>query len=162
MITIVWLAAIVAANLSIGHFGPNVSILNAFILIGLTLTTRDILHRRWEGNHLKLKMGTLIAVGGVLSWITQPAVGGIAIASVTAFAVSEIVDSFVYSRTHSINKSNAISAAVDSFIFPVMAFGGFPIIIILMQYIAKVGGGALWATILKRLTTQPTHNQHEL
>lgn len=150
MITALWLAAIVAANLSIGHFGPEVSILNAFLLIGLTLTTRDILHKKWDGKHLKLKMGALIATGGILSWLTQPAVGGIAIASVTAFAISEVVDSVVYSKTKSINKSNVVSAAVDSIIFPVMAFGGFPIVIILMQWVAKVGGGYLWSKALDK------------
>jgi hypothetical protein len=148
-ITILWLAAIVAANLSIGHFGPSASVVNAFLLIGLTLTTRDVLHKHWEGKNLKLKMGSLIAAGGILSWITQPSVGGIAIASVTAFAVSEVIDSIIYSKTKSINKSNVVSAGVDSIIFPVMAFGGFPILIILGQWVAKVFGGALWKVIIE-------------
>lgn len=149
-ITILWLAAIVAANLSIGHFGPSASVVNAFLLIGLTLTTRDILHEQWDGKNLKLKMGTLIATGGILSWITQPAVGGIALASVTAFAVSEIVDSIIYSKTRSINKSNAVSAGIDSIIFPAMAFGGFPVAIILMQWVAKVTGGFIWSQVLSK------------
>lgn len=149
-ITILWLAAIVAANLSIGHFGPSASVINAFLLIGLTFTTRDILHEQWEGKNLKVKMGALIATGGILSWLTQPAVGGIAIASVTAFAVSEIADSIIYSKTRSINKSNAVSAGIDSIIFPVMAFGGFPVAIILMQWVAKVAGGFVWSQVLSK------------
>ena len=150
MITLLWLTAIVAANLSIGHFGPSASIINAFLLIGLTLTTRDILHEKWEGKNLKVKMGLLISAGGLLSWLTQPAIGGIAIASVTAFAISEIVDSIIYGKTRSINKSNAVSAGIDSIIFPVMAFGGFPIFIILGQWSAKVLGGFVWSHILKK------------
>lgn len=152
MIILIWIAAIVAANLSVGHFGPSVSILNAFFLIGLTLTTRDILHKRWEGRCLKIKMGTLIAAGGLISYLTQPAAGSIALGSIVAFAVSEVIDSIVFHRTRSINKSNLVSAAVDSVIFPVIAFGGFPVLIILGQWAAKVFGGAVWAFLLQRKT----------
>jgi hypothetical protein len=31
-----------------------------------------------------------------------------------------------------------------------MAFGGFPIAIILMQWVAKVGGGAVWAFVISK------------
>ena len=153
MIITIWLAAIVAANLSVAHFGPASSIINAFILIGLTLTTRDILHEKWEGKHLKIKMGSLIATGGMISWLTQPASGGIAIASITAFTISEVIDSIVYSSTRSINKSNAVSAAVDSIIFPTLAFGGFPVVIILLQWAAKVSGGFIWSLLIKPRNT---------
>ena len=152
MIIALWLLAIVGANLSIGHFGPEVSILNAFFLIGLSLTTRDYLHRKWDGKHLKVKMGALIATGGLLSYLTQPAVGQIAMASVIAFAVSELIDSLIFHRTRSINKSNAASAFIDSVLFPTIAFGGFPILVILGQWAAKVGGGAIWAFLLRKRT----------
>jgi hypothetical protein len=49
---ILYLAAIVAANLSVAHFGPSVAVLNAFLFIGLDLTTRDALHERWRGRNL--------------------------------------------------------------------------------------------------------------
>jgi hypothetical protein len=152
MIIALWLIAIVSANLSIGYFGPEVSILNAFLLIGLTLTTRDYLHSRWDGKHLKIKMGALIATGGILSWLTQPAVGQIAMASVIAFAVSELVDSVIYHKTRSINKSNFVSALIDSVIFPTIAFGGFPVLIIIGQWLAKFGGGYIWSLVLRKRT----------
>lgn len=148
MIIILWLFAIVGANLSIGHFGPEVSIINAFLLIGLGLTTRDHLHRKWEGKHLKVKMGLLIASGGLLSYLTQPGVGRIALASVVAFAISEVIDAIIFHRTKSINKSNAVSGFVDSVLFPTLAFGGFPVLIILGQWVAKFGGGYLWSLAL--------------
>jgi len=148
MIILIWLTAIVAANLSIGHFGPSSSIVNAFLLIGLTLTTRDYLHRKWEGKNLPLRMGALIATGGLISWLTQPSVGQIALASVVAFAISEIIDSLIFHKTRSVNKSNSASALIDSIIFPVLAFGGFPILIILGQWAAKTFGGAIWNWVL--------------
>lgn len=148
MIILIWLSAIVAANLSIGHFGPSSSIVNAFLIIGLSLTTRDYLHKKWEGKNIALRMGLLISAGGIISWLTQPAAGKIALASVIAFAVSEAIDAVIFHRTKSVNRSNAVSGLVDSVIFPVIAFGGFPILIILGQWIAKTFGGAAWHWIL--------------
>jgi hypothetical protein len=150
MIVLLWLAAIVGANLSVAHFGPTVSIYNAFLLIGLSLTTRDYLHRAWAGKNLKVKMGLLITAGGLISWFTQPATGQIALGSIIAFIAAEIVDSVVYHRTRSINKSNTVSAFVDSVLFPTIAFGGFPVLIILGQWVAKFAGGAVWAFLLRR------------
>ena len=48
-LVIVWYAAIVAANLTTAAWGADWSIVNAFLLVGLVLTTRDALdelHRR--------------------------------------------------------------------------------------------------------------------
>ena len=64
-----YLAAIVAANLLVAQFGPAVAVLNAFWLIGLDLSLRDILHERWADDQLVLRMGLLIATGGVVSYV---------------------------------------------------------------------------------------------
>ena len=39
-----YLVAIIAANLLVAKFGPAISIVNAFLFIGLDLTARDKLH----------------------------------------------------------------------------------------------------------------------
>ena len=49
-----------------------------------------------------------------------------------------------------VNGSNVLSAAVDSVIFPQLAFGAFLPAIVLGQFVAKVAGGALWSVILGR------------
>jgi queuosine precursor transporter len=64
---VLYLAAIVAANLTVAAFGPGVSVVNAFLLIGLDLTVRDRLHDAWEGRELWLRMAVLIATGGAIS-----------------------------------------------------------------------------------------------
>jgi len=140
-----WLAAIVAANYTTAIFGPEVSILNSFLLIGLMLTTRDKLHTLWEGRGLKWKMAALITAGGLLSYLTQPATGSVALASIVAFTVSETVDTIVYHYTRSITKSNTASAFVDSLIFPVVAFGCFMPLIFAGQFLSKVFGGYVWS-----------------
>lgn len=54
-----YLFAIVAANLLVAEFGPSVTILNAFLFIGLDITVRDHLHERWERLHLWRNMALL-------------------------------------------------------------------------------------------------------
>jgi len=155
MLTLTYLAAIVLANLSAAHFGPGASIVNAFVLIGLNLASRDRLHDLW-GQHVARNMLLLIVVGGALSWALNAGAGRIALGSVLAFMLSEGVDAFVYHRQHHrpylvrSNLSNVFGAAVDSLVFPVIAFGGFPLLIIAAQFAAKVLGGLLWSLLLNR------------
>ena len=58
---ILYLVAIVLANLSVATFGPTVVIINAFLFIGLDLTARDQLHEAWRGNNLLIKMSVMMA-----------------------------------------------------------------------------------------------------
>lgn len=150
-----YLFAIVAANVSVMMFGPSVTIVNAFLFIGLNLTARDSLHDAWKGQHLRRNMFLLIASGAIISALFGA--GRIALASFVAFAISETVDAIVYHRLGGrakllqINGSNVASAAVDSVIFPALAFG-WPLMwgIMIGQFLAKVFGGALWALVLTR------------
>jgi queuosine precursor transporter len=152
-----YLIAIVLANLTTSLFGPGWSVVNAFLFIGLDLTARDKLHDAWHGKRLVIKMGALIAVGSILSYALNRNAGQIAIASFIAFAAAAITDTIVYSflRRRSymqrVNGSNLVSAAVDSVIFPAIAFG-LPLRfdIMLLQYVAKIVGGYAWALVLRR------------
>lgn len=156
---LMYLIAIVAANVTVALFGPSVSIVNAFMFIGLNLTARDKLHDLWNDN-LKLNMALLIITGSVISFALGA--GQIAIASGVAFAVAETVDTLVYHllrgkyKLVQINGSNIFSAAVDSLIFPALAFG-LPMLwlIVAGQFAAKVLGGAIWSVLLntKQLKT---------
>lgn len=150
-----YLFAIIAANLSVAHFGPSSTIINAFLFIGLDLTSRDKLHEAWHGRGLVWKMGVLIAVGSLLSWVLNRNAGQIALASFIAFACAATVDTLIYHLLHErnylvkVNGSNIFSAAADSIIFPTLAFGTFMPWIVLGQFAAKVGGGFIWSLVLK-------------
>lgn len=152
---IVYLAALVSANLSIAYFGPWVSPINAFLLIGLDLSLRDKLHEHWK-DHLWPKMFALISVAGAISFALNPAAINIAAASVIAFIAAGLVDAFIYQRLVAkrwlvkSNASNAAGAAVDSLIFPTIAFGSLMPAIVLFQFAAKVAGGALWSWVLRK------------
>ena len=154
---IIYLVAIVLANLTLLLFGPTASIFNAFILIGLDLSLRDKLHDQWYGKNLWLKMLALICGGSAitvaLNWDALP----IAIASATAFLASGIGDALLYAKLRNYkflirsNGSNVAGSALDSVIFPTMAFGVFMPEIIIGQFVAKIGGGAVWSFILSKL-----------
>jgi len=154
-IVALYLAAIVAANLIVAAIGPAVSVLTALVFIGLNLTARDRLHDLWSGTGLRWKMAALIAAGGLLSWMMNADAARIAIASSVAFAASETVDALAYHFLRGrpwyerVNGSNTVSAAVDSFLFPALAFGAFLPLIVLGQFAAKVFGGGFWSWILK-------------
>ena len=157
MLIAVYLAVIVAANLTVAYFGPYFSILNSFLFIGLDITSRDALHERWEGRHLWLKMALLILAGSVLSWLLNRSAGRIALASFVAFAASGSADTLVYhllrhqSKLRRVNGSNVVSAAVDSIVFSSVAFGTLMPDVVAGQFLAKVAGGYVWALLLSRL-----------
>lgn len=151
-----YIVAIVCANLSVAAFGPWVSPLNAFFLIGLDLSLRDKLHDRWSGKQLWPRMVGMIATAGVVSYLLNPAAGKIAVASMVAFVVAGLVDAAAYHLLRSkpfltrANGSNSAGALADSLLFPTIAFGGFLPHIVALQFAAKVAGGAVWAWIVNR------------
>lgn len=152
---IIYIFALIAANLLVAFIGPWFSVVNSFVLIGLDLTLRDKLHDKWNGNPFKI--GALIVVAGAISYLLNPASGQIAIASVVAFCLSMVADSFVYQKL--INQSwekrttgsNLAGAAVDSITFPTIAFGVLMPEIVAMQFICKVIGGFVWTKIIQTI-----------
>lgn len=152
----IYIAALVAANLLVAWLGVWFSLINAFVLIGLDLSLRDKLHDLWEGEKLPIKMGGLIATASIVSYAINPATGMIAFASLAAFSLSMVADSVVYQylkykdKVIRINGSNIAGAAVDSVVFPTIAFGGLMLEIVALQFFAKVFGGFIWGKILNR------------
>lgn len=156
MLVLTYLAAVVAANLSVAHFGPSAAVFNAFALIGLDLVARDRLHDRWRGRALWPKMLALIATGGLISWLVAPGAARVAEASTAAFVAAALVDALAYHSLRRLpwferaNGSNLSSAAVDSLVFPTLAFGGLSWAVTLAQFSAKVAGGLVWTLVLRR------------
>jgi uncharacterized PurR-regulated membrane protein YhhQ (DUF165 family) len=148
----VYATAMTVANLSIAFFGPWVSPINAFLFIGLDLALRDWLHVRlriWQ-------MGVLIFGSGALTFLLNPAAVHIALASAAAFTVAALVDWLVFFKLRGswlfrANSSNVAGAAVDSLVFPTLAFGVLMPHIIAMQFAAKVSGGVIWAWLISKV-----------
>ena len=162
LMVVMYLVAIVAANLLIAAYGPSLAIVVAFLFIGLDITARDTLHEAWKHEGLWWKMFALIGAGSVLSALLNRNATQVAVASFVAFAGAGAADTVIYyllqdkARLLKINGSNVASAAVDSFLFPAIAFG-FPLLIPVMlgQFVAKVAGGFIWSLALKFLENEP-------
>lgn len=151
MLSLIYVLAICAANLSVHIFGPLITPLNAFLFIGLDFVVRDKLHERIG---IK-KILVLIIIAGAISYAVNPATDMIAIASVAAFSIAALTDASVYQilikRNWLVksNVSNIASSAVDSVVFPLIAFGAFMPSVVVGQFLAKVFGGAVWSWILR-------------
>jgi queuosine precursor transporter len=152
----IYIVALVAANLLVAWLGVWFSLVNAFVLIGLDLSLRDKLHDLWEGDKLPIKMGGLIATASIVSYAINPATGMIAFASLAAFSLSMVADAFAYQYLKGknwlirANGSNVAGSAVDSVVFPTIAFGGLMLEIVALQFVAKVGGGYVWSKVLEK------------
>jgi uncharacterized PurR-regulated membrane protein YhhQ (DUF165 family) len=166
-VKILYLGALVVANLLVARFGPDFSIVTAFFFVGLNFYCRDALHERWHNQHLVRNMAMLIGSASLLSFVLALVLNNgnlppdvvlrIGIASLVALAVSEGFDAYVYHKLFKLpkfqkrNGSNLVSSAIDSGVFPIIAFG-FPLLVPVMvgQFLAKVGGGFLWSLILSK------------
>ena len=152
---VAYAVAMIAANLLVATFGPSVTAINAFFLIGLDLTLRDWLHVRLK----TWQMGGLIIGTGLITYLLNPASGMIAVASAVSFLVASVVDWAVFVKTTGswikrANVSNMAGAAVDSLLFPTIAFGVLMPEIIALQFIAKVSGGAVWSFLLQKFQNE--------
>jgi len=127
--------------------------------IAPTFTLRDVIHERWGRRGAYY----LIGCASIISWLIAVITGSgvlarVTLASVLAFAFNEVLDTEVYavlrarSRAAAILGSNAVSAAVDSALFILVAFGPNWRLIV-GQYVVKMilaGVVALW--VLRRST----------
>lgn len=120
-----YLASILLGNLFVIWFGIvhvlGLTFPAGVVFVGLTFSFRDFVHRQWGdyGTWIWMLLATVITFFFNMQ---------IAIASVTAFIVSEAVDWFVYrtfgwSFRKRIVVSNLFSAPLDSIIFVTIAFG---------------------------------------
>lgn len=159
IIVAVYLAAAVLANLLIAWLGPQATPYVAFALIGLDLSSRDLLHERWgRGGRAALvrRMGALVVGGSLLTAAVNVDATQIALASLVAFVLAGASDTVVYelmkqaSAAKKMNVSNVAGAAMDSAVFPLIAFGAFDASLSGKQFAAKVVGGAMWAYFLAR------------
>lgn len=159
----IYIFSLTVANLLVAWLGPWFSPINAFVLIGLDLFLRDKLHDRWQNNRLALRMLGMIGAAGVLSYLINQNAGMIAIASTAAFVSAMAVDSLIYHKLRHLpwwkkaNGSNIGGAAVDSIVFPTIAFGVLMPQIVLLQFVCKVFGGFVWSFIIDSLSRHTNH-----
>ena len=145
LIAAAYLGTIVAANWLVVHVGLvpvgfNLVAPAGVYAAGLAFTLRDLLHERAG------LRGVLLAIGGgtILSAVISPQ---LAIASGTAFLVSELLDLAVYTPLRqrgwvlAVVASNLVGLIADSALFLGLAFGS-------LDYLVGQVVGKLWMTAL--------------
>lgn len=143
--------AVVLANLLVTLFGPSITPVNAFFLIGMDLALRNYLSFKMTRGG----MAVMIVGTGVISYTINPASGVIAIASGVAFILASLADWATFNTVtgHWMKRNlagNSVGALVDSVVFPTIAFGSIMPAIVIAQFIAKVAGGSMWGWILSK------------
>jgi uncharacterized PurR-regulated membrane protein YhhQ (DUF165 family) len=149
-----FIATIPAANWLIGHFGtvciPNGPCLlpvgfglaapSGVLMVGLAFVLRDVVHDRFGAN---VAIGAIIG-GAILSGLAaNPA---LAIASATAFLMSELADLAVYTPLRqrrlylAVVLSGLVGSIIDSAVFLLLAFGS-------LDFIAGQVLGKFWMTL---------------
>lgn len=165
ILVVAYLGAIVAANLTLAEWGrehPEVALYNAFVLVGLDLVARDVLHSAWSvQGTLVRNMVLLIGAGSLISYVagywigSGPDVARIALASCVAFGAAATTDALVYQALFGrgwlerVSGSNLAGAAVDSSVFIALWPFGWSFALAFGLFTAKVAGGALWALVLQ-------------
>jgi|LakMenEpi03Aug12_release.lakeMendotaPanAssembly.Ray.scaffolds.fasta_scaffold1052867_1 uncharacterized PurR-regulated membrane protein YhhQ (DUF165 family) len=149
---LIYAVSMTLGNLIVAKFGAVITPINGFLLIGLDLSLRDWLHVQLKPSQL----GALIMVAGLLTYGLDHSTEQIAIANTSAFTLAALADWFVFSRLRRgswlvrSNTSNIVGSAVDSLVFPTLAFGTFLPAIVMLQFLAKTAGGAFWTWIINR------------
>ena len=153
--TLLYVASIVIVNYAFGvlpmlPLGEGIVIPTATFLVGLIFVFRDFAQR--EIGHYVIPA---MLLAGVLSYfLADPT---IAIASVTAFLVSEFADWAVYSFTgrpfpQRVLLSSSLGTPIDSALFLYM-IGFFSIQgVIIMTLVKMIGALAVWWMIRKRMS----------
>lgn len=144
--------AIISANLLVAKFGPSITPINAFFLIGLDLALRNYLALKMS----KFQIAVMIVGTGVISYAVNPATGMIAIASGVAFTLAALADWATFNTVSGqwMKRNlagNSVGALVDSIVFPTIAFGSLMPAIVFAQFVAKVAGGAFFGYIIQKL-----------
>ena len=149
-----YIVAGVIANLLVYQFGQAALLVTAVVLMPADFLARDILHHRWEARgKVAMRMGLLILGSAACTYLCNPAASRVAMASAIAFAVAGSVDAIVYAMGHKhtrfvrMNVSNIVGAISDSIVFPIIAFGGFSVILSLSQAALKIVGGLVLSAV---------------
>jgi len=153
-----FIVAVVVANLAVTHYGKWALPFTAFFLIPFDMVARDLIHRKLGYRPTKRMMfehiGTIILIGGLLSYFINQDSKQIAIASSLTFIAVGLVNTVIYEWCRHLKESarmifsNFIASLVDSAMFQLIAFGVLDVSLFITQSAAKTIGGVFWILVL--------------
>jgi queuosine precursor transporter len=157
----IYLVAFVLANLIVLYFGSIGLIFTALFLIPFDFVMRCIFHETWKGIELILKLGLIVIVASLITFVINRNAINIAIASSVGFILAQIFAGIFYqffikkSFFIKVNGSDAIGILIDSLAFQLIAFGIINYNILVGQFLLKLIGGLFWYwVIFKKIKLQ--------
>jgi uncharacterized PurR-regulated membrane protein YhhQ (DUF165 family) len=149
-----YLIAFTLANFTVLWFGANGLIFTALFLIPFDFVMRCMFHEQWKGIELILKLGALVCVSGLITFLINREAQEIALASVGGFVSAQIIAGIFYQTVINksyfvkVNGSDSLGIIFDSLIFQIIAFGVITPSITISQILLKIAGGLFWYWII--------------
>ena len=138
-----YLVALVLANLLIFQMGQVALLVTGLLLVPFDFAIRVRLQEAWAGPQLWVRLLGLMLAGGVLTILALPDAGQVALASVSAFAGGSIMGALAYTgmsrwwRALARPCALGVMSAVDSMIFPMIAFEQVSVGLMVGQFFMK-------------------------
>ena len=163
---ILYLVALVAANLIVKHFGPYGLWFSSAFLIPFDFICRCIFHETWKGYKLVLNLTLLTIVSGIITFVFNHDALNIAVASFAGIVSVQIFAGIFYqifkkkSFLVKVNLSDLVAIVVDSIVFQMVAFQTINFQVTGGQILIKMLGGLFWFFIIfKLLKFNPNGNK---
>jgi hypothetical protein len=153
----IYLAVLVAANLVVYTTGQVALLLTGLVLVPLDFSIRVRLQEAWSGPGLWLRLAVLMVAGGGLTILVLPDASQVALASVSAFAAGSLLGAVVYAAalrwrtTVARGCSLGAMAAIDSVVFPMLAFEQVSGWLMVGQFLMKWLASGVFLVILNRV-----------
>lgn len=150
----IYLVAFILSNFIVLHFGSRGLIFTALFLIPFDFVMRCIFHETWKGKELIIKLGSLVLLASLITFLINQNSLNIAMASSFGFIAAQIFAGLFYQITINksflikVNGSDAIGILIDSIVFQLIAFGIINWEIFMSQFILKICGGLFWYWVI--------------
>lgn len=145
-----YLLAFVLANFIVLWLGSRGLIITALLLIPFDFVMRCMFHEQWKGMELIVKLGSLVAVASLLTYLINRDTQNIAIGSMCGFIAAQIAagifyQAFIRERYFvKVNGSDAVGIIFDSIVFQLVAFSVIDPQVTFSQTVLKIIGGLFW------------------
>lgn len=154
-----FLAAFVAANLIVKHYGAPGLLIASFVLIPFDFVCRCLIHEKLSGKRLVLLLsGLTVAAAGITMLINRDATR-VALGSIAGFTAAQFFAGAFYQNVKregswflKVNISDLIAIVFDSIAFQLVAFATVNPLVMVGQMCIKFAGGLLWYFIIFKWT----------
>jgi uncharacterized PurR-regulated membrane protein YhhQ (DUF165 family) len=159
LMVFLFLAAFIAANLIVKHFGIYGLVLSSFVLIPFDFVCRCLIHEKLQGKRLVLLLSGLTVAAAVITYIINRDALRVALGSIAGFTAAQFFAGAFYQNVKregswflKVNISDLIAIVFDSIAFQLVAFNTFDPLVLIAQMGIKFAGGLLWYYIIFKWT----------